>query len=152
MDVGCYCLNGLRLFAGEPERVHAEQVVGESGVDVCVTASLAFAGGVLGHFDCGFVLPFRDELELVGEEGSLFVDDPWHIHEPGIEVRCDGRVERIEVPRADSYRLELENVSDTIRGETPLLLGRADAVGQALALEELYRSAEPVIAPDWIAR
>jgi D-xylose 1-dehydrogenase (NADP+, D-xylono-1,5-lactone-forming) len=151
MDVGCYCLSAHRLFAGEPERVHAEQVVDESGVDVCVAASLAFADGVLGHFDCGFVLPFRDELELVGEQGSLFVDDPWHIREPGIELRSDGGVERIEVPRADSYRLELENVSDAIRGEAPLLLGRADAVGQARGLEELYRSAESVTATDWSA-
>ena len=152
MDVGCYCLSGLRLFAGEPERVHAEQVVGESGVDVCVAASLGFADGIVGHFDCGFVLPFRDELEIVGEEGSLFVDDPWHVHEPGIELRHNGGIERIGVPRADSYQLELENVSDAIRGETPLLLGRADAVGQARGLEELYRSAESLTTTDWSVR
>jgi D-xylose 1-dehydrogenase (NADP+, D-xylono-1,5-lactone-forming) len=152
MDVGCYCLSGLRLFAGEPERVHAEQVVGESGVDICVAASLGFVDGVVGHFDCGFVVPFRDELEIVGEEGSLFVDDPWHVHEPGIELRRESGVDRIDVPHADSYHLELENVGDAIRGEAPLLLGRADAVGQARGLEELYRSAESVTATDWSAR
>jgi predicted dehydrogenase len=42
----------------------------------------------------------------------------------------------------DSYRLELENVSDAIRGEGELLLGREDAVGNARAIEALFASAE----------
>src|SRR5213593_1825460 len=42
MDVGCYCVSGARLLAGEPERVHAEQVVGPSGVDVRFTGVLRF--------------------------------------------------------------------------------------------------------------
>ena len=41
----------------------------------------------------------------------------------------------------DSYRLELENLSDAIRGEGELLLGREDAVAQARALEALHESA-----------
>ena len=142
MDVGCYCVNAIRLLGGEPERVHAEQVVGPSGVDVCFTAALGLPGDVLAHFDCGFVLPFRDELELVGEEASLFVDDPWHIHSPGIELRRDGETEAIAVAPADSYALELQNVSDAILGRAELLLGREDAVGQAAAIEALYHAAE----------
>ena len=43
--------------------------------------------------------------------------------------------------REDSYRLELENVSDAIRGEGELLLGRDDAMGQARTLEALHESA-----------
>jgi D-xylose 1-dehydrogenase (NADP+, D-xylono-1,5-lactone-forming) len=142
MDVGCYCVNAIRLLAGEPERVQAEQVVGPSGVDVCFAGVLRLADDVVAHFDCGFVVPFRDELEIVGEEATLFVDDPWHVHVPGIELRRQAEVERIAIPPADSYALELENVSDAIRGRAPLLLGWADAVGQAAAIEALYRSAE----------
>ena len=51
---------------------------------------------------------------------------------PVIELRRDGGVERIELEPADSYRLELENLSDAIRGE-----GR-----QSRALEALHTSAE----------
>ncbi|HEY8723160.1 MAG TPA: hypothetical protein VIL92_04790 [Gaiellaceae bacterium] len=58
-----------------------------------------------------------------------------------IELRRDGKVERIEVEQQDSYRLELENLSDAIRGEGELLLARADAVGQARTLEALHESA-----------
>jgi predicted dehydrogenase len=99
--------------------------------------------GVTAHFDSGFVLPSRDELEVIGEEGSLFLDDPWHVHEPLIEIRRDGAVERVETERVNSYQLELENLSEAIRGEAEPLLGRADAVGNARALEALYASAEP---------
>jgi xylose dehydrogenase (NAD/NADP) len=142
MDVGCYCVSAIRLVAGEPERVSAEQVVGPSGVDVAFAATLRFPGDVLAHFDCGFVTPFRDELEVVGEEASLFVDDPWHIRAPGIDLRRELESERIPVEPANSYRLELENVSDAIRGEAALLLGRDDALGQARVIESLYRSAD----------
>ena len=69
----------------------------------------------------------RDELEAIGSEGSLFLDDPWHARKPVIELRREGAVERIELEPEDSYRLELENVSDAIRGEGELLLGREDA-------------------------
>ena len=59
-----------------------------------------------------------------------------------IELRRGEGVERIELEPVDSYRLELENVSDAIRGEGELLLGREDAVAQARVLEALHRSAE----------
>ncbi len=59
-----------------------------------------------------------------------------------LELRRDGRIERIELDPLDSYRLELENLSDAISGEANLVLGRTDAVAQARALEALHRSAE----------
>ena len=142
MDAGCYCVSGSRLLAGEPECVYAQELVGATGTDVVFAATMRFPGGVLAQFDCGTSLPDRDELEAIGDEGSLFLDDPWHCNEPVIELRRDGRVERIRIEREDSYRLELENLSDAIRAEAEPLLGRADAVAQARALEALHRAAE----------
>jgi D-xylose 1-dehydrogenase (NADP+, D-xylono-1,5-lactone-forming) len=141
MDVGCYNVSGSRLLGGEPERVWGEAWYGPSGTDWVFTGTLRFPGDVLATFDCGTALVNRDELEAIGSEGSLFLDDPWHCVEPVIELRRDDGVERIELEREDSYRLELENMSDAIRGEAELLLGREDAVGQARALEALHRSA-----------
>ena len=142
MDVGCYCVSGVRLLAGEPDQVQGEQVLGQGGVDVRFAGTMRFARDVIGQFDCGLDLPVRDELEVIGSEGSLFLDDPWHARSPVIELRHDDETERIEVEPADSYQLELENLSDAIRGEATPLLGRDDAVGQARAIEALYRSAE----------
>jgi D-xylose 1-dehydrogenase (NADP+, D-xylono-1,5-lactone-forming) len=102
---------------------------------------MRFPGDVIATFDCGTAMTNRDELEAIGSEGSLFLDDPWHCNDPVLEVRRQDGVERIEISHEDSYRLELENLSDVIRGEGELLLGRADAMGQARALEALHESA-----------
>ena len=142
MDVGCYCVSGSRLLGGEPESVSAEAWFGPTGTDWLLTASLRFPGNVLALFDCGTAATDRDELEAVGSEGSLFLDDPWHARTPVIEVRVGDDVELIEHEPVDSYHLELENVSDAIRGEGELLLGREDAVAQSRVLEGLHRSAE----------
>jgi xylose dehydrogenase (NAD/NADP) len=142
MDVGCYCVSGVRLLGGEPERVSAEQTVGGDGVDITFVATMRFADEVLAHFDAGLALSTRDELEVVGDEGALFLDDPWHCREPVIEVRREHGTERIELEPVDSYRLEAENMSAAIRGEARLLLGREDAVAQARAIEALYEAAD----------
>jgi predicted dehydrogenase len=141
MDVGCYCVSGARLIAGEPERVSAEEVLGGDGVDIVFAATMQFSGEVLGHFDSGLALASRDELEVVGADGALFLDDPWHCRVPVIELRRDGAVERIELEAVDSYMLEAENFSAAIRGKTEPLLGRRDALGQARAIEALYEAA-----------
>jgi D-xylose 1-dehydrogenase (NADP+, D-xylono-1,5-lactone-forming) len=141
MDVGCYCISGARLLGGEPERVYGEQVASESGVDELFSGTLRLQGDVLAEFDSGLVLPERDELEAIGEDGSLFLDDPWHCQRPVIELRTAGGIEEIAVEQENSYRLQLENMSDAIRGEAEPLLGREDALGQARTIDAIYRSA-----------
>jgi len=142
MDLGCYCVSGSRLLAGEPEHVFAEQVVGTAGVDVRLCATMRFSGDVVAQFDSGLSLANRDELEVIGDEGSLFLDDPWHCRATVIEVRREDGVERIALEPVNSYMLELENLGAAVRGLAEPLLGRQDAVAQARVIEALYRSAE----------
>jgi xylose dehydrogenase (NAD/NADP) len=143
MDVGCYCVSGSRLAAGsEPEEVYGAAWFGPSGTDWVFAGTMRFPDAVLATFDCGTALPFRDELEVIGSEGSLFLDDPWHVTKPVIELRREDGNEKIRIKREDSYRLELENLSDAIAGEAKPLLGRADAMGQARALAALHESAQ----------
>jgi D-xylose 1-dehydrogenase (NADP+, D-xylono-1,5-lactone-forming) len=136
MDVGCYCVSALRLLAGEPERVHTEFVPGGDGVDGRVAAVLRMPGDVLGMFDCGFDVPARGAIEVVGEGGTLVAHDPWH----GLAPRLTRDGEEIEVEAANPYALELEDFSAAIREGRPPRLGREDAVGQARAIEMLYAS------------
>ncbi|MGH3041242.1 MAG: Gfo/Idh/MocA family protein [Gaiellaceae bacterium] len=141
LDLGCYCVNGARLLAGEPESVFGQQVLGPTGVDDLFIAVLTFPEGVHALVDCGLRLPFRATLEAVGSEGSVFVDDPWLCSRPGLELRRDGEVEHVAVETADSYLLELEDFARAVAGEGEPLLGREDAVGQARVLGALRRSA-----------
>jgi xylose dehydrogenase (NAD/NADP) len=154
MDVGCYCISGTRTLAGgEPRTAHAQRVARpvrrgqvpnrRRRVDVVLTGLLRFDGDVLATFDCGFVGPDRSELQAIGEDGVLRLLDPWHAREPIIELaRADGTSERIAIPPANHYALQLADVEAAARGEHPPLLGRADALGQARAIEALYASAE----------
>ena len=141
MDVGCYCVSAARSLAGEPHRVTGQQWTGGDGVDLVFTGMLAFEDEVLAHFDAGLALASRDELEIVGDQGVLFLDDPWHCRAPAIELRSDDGVKRFELPRVDSYMLEAVNMSHAIRGIEAPLLGRDDAIGQAATIDALYRSA-----------
>src|SRR3954453_16813151 len=138
MDVGCYCVSAARLVAGEPVHVRAEQVVGGDGVDVRMAATMRFPGDVLALIDCSLDAPIGHRLSIVGDQGELVLEDPFHARNPGI--RRDG--ELIDVPYANPYALEFENLSAAIRGEAEPLLGARDAVAQAAAMEALYRSAE----------
>ena len=143
MDVGCYCVSGVRLVAGaEPDRVSAEQVIGGKGVDIALSATLRFPDDVLAQFDCGLAVGHRHQLEAIGEDGSLFVADPWHGRAPGIQLTRGDEVETIEIADANPYTHQLEGFARAVRGEEPPLLGAADALGQARTIAALYASAE----------
>jgi xylose dehydrogenase (NAD/NADP) len=140
-DLGCYCISATRLLAGEPESVVARQVLAPSGVDLRIGGTLAHAADVLAELYCGFDLPRRHALEVIGSEGSILVEDPWHCRRVGLRLRRASEHEMIEIEHANSYRLELENLSRAIRGEEAPLLGRDDALGQARTIAALLQAA-----------
>jgi predicted dehydrogenase len=138
MDLGCYCVSGCRLLAGEPEQVLSLQHVGPAGVDIRFDGLLRFPGDVFAEFHCAFDLPEGARLEAIGSEGRVLVREFVRCIDPHLELNG----ERVEVEDVDRYLLQLENFSEALRGEAEPLLGRADAVGQARAIAGLYRSAE----------
>jgi predicted dehydrogenase len=119
--------------------VYGAQVVGPTGVDVDFYGTLRFPNDVVAQFDASFTLPERQRLEAVGEEGTLVLEAPWRADWGG-RVLVNG--EPVNVPVADPYRLELENLAAAIAGDAEPLLGRDDALAQARVIEALYRSAE----------
>jgi predicted dehydrogenase len=134
-------VSAARLVAGEPVHVRAEQVTippTQDGVDVRLAATMRFPDDVLSVIDCALDAPLGHRLTIVGSDGELVLEDPFHARSPGI--LHDGKL--IEVPFADPYALEIENFSAAIRGEAEPLLDGRDAVAQAAAIEALYRSAE----------
>lgn len=138
MDVGCYCVSGSRLIAGEePDIVYGVALPGPTGVDIRFSGMLHFPSGLVAEFTSGFTSTHHT-LEAIGSGGSLMLTNPWQgqpvsIVRDGVETKLDGE---------NAYRLELENVGQAIRGEGPPLLGREDAMGQARTLDGLLRSAE----------
>jgi D-xylose 1-dehydrogenase (NADP+, D-xylono-1,5-lactone-forming) len=139
LDLGCYCVSAARLFAGEPDRAYAEQVTAGHDVDVQMAGTLR-CGDVLAQFDCGFNLPRRDGLELVGSDATLRLPDPWVCRQPALALND----EAIPVPGGDTegYGHEIETISRALLAGEELPFGREDAVAQSRALAALLHSAE----------
>ena len=137
MDVGCYCVSGARLIAGEePDLVYGQQVTTAEGVDRRFTGYLRFPSGLVATFHSGFD-SFSESLEVTGREGTVALPDPWHSLR-GLLFLDD---EAVHVEARNPYQCELDDMAAAIRGEKAPLLGRADAMGQARTIEALYRSA-----------
>ena len=143
MDVGCYCVSGIRLLAGDPEHVRGEQVTGPTGIDMAFHGTLRCADDVVGQFEASFRSPQRQRSRRSARTGCS-----WSRRRGASTGRIADADRRRRRPRssrsrsADSYTLELENLADAIDGRAPALLGREDAVGQARTIDALYRSAE----------
>jgi predicted dehydrogenase len=137
MDVGCYCVSGARWLTGEePTTVYGVQEIGPSGVDLRFTGVLSFPGGVAAEFTSAFTTD-HESLEAIGTEGSIRLPDPWH----NVKGVFSFNEEEIRLEPGNPYQLELENMGAAIRREAKPRLGRADALGQARAIEALYESA-----------
>ncbi len=142
LDVGVYCISAARLLAGEPTAVSALQVLSPTGVDLRFVGLMEHPDGVLTHFDCGFHLPDRSWLEVVGTVATIEVTDPWHCVTPRILVTPQhGSPYDVVVPIENSYQLELEEFGRAVRGEPNQLLGLKDALGQSTTIAALLRSA-----------
>ena len=97
---------------------------------------------VVACLEASFVVPRQQALVAVGDEATLLVSAPWRIDWGGtVEIHRGGDVEPVLVPGGDAYRLELENFADACERVAPPLLGRADALGQARAIDALYCAA-----------
>ncbi len=137
MDLGCYCISGARLVAGEePSAAIGSSTLGGAGVDITFSGILRFPSGLSVEIGSSFVTEGR-VLEVVGRDGSVRLLDPWNAS-PAVIVH-DGV--RTTLDHVDSYRLEIDDISSAIRDRSQPLLARADALGQARAIDALYRSA-----------
>jgi predicted dehydrogenase len=149
MDLGCYCVNGARLLAGMPRRVEGRQKLGPTGTDASFDGTMWLDDDVVARFECSFVHPRRQRLEVVGEEGTLVVEAPWRVDWGGeVLVRRGNEVRQADVDPGNSYRLELENFADAARGRAPALLGRDDALGQARVIDALFLAAETGVSAE----
>jgi predicted dehydrogenase len=92
LDVGCYPVSAIRwAFGEEPERVFATARHAH-GVDIEASGLFTFRDGRTASFDCGFTLPYRAWLEIVGTKGTIRVPRMWAPHPRATwEVEVNGQ-------------------------------------------------------------
>ena len=162
MDIGCYCVNFSRLFAGaEPLGVHAVGTLHASGVDESAAAVLMFPDGVMASFTCGMSLHADNTAYVCGTEGYIELPVPWKPAKddaelrvvrgtppkmdqagkaaPGNAVPPPSREVRRVTAGKELYALEADDFAATVFEGAAPRLDRADSVGNMRVLDELRR-------------
>ena len=143
LDVGCYCVYGIRwAFGAEPVRAQAWARY-EHGVDVEMNGLVGLADGRVGAFDCGFTMPYRGWLEVVGSEGTLFVPDMWlPPRRATYEIRRGGYdVEEGVIEGEDQIVQMLEDFGRAVLEREAIRPDPEEAVRTLRVLDALARSA-----------
>jgi predicted dehydrogenase len=142
LDVGCYPVSAIRwAFGEEPERVFATARHAH-GVDVEVSGQLAFGGGRSASFDCGFTLPYRAWLEIVGTKGTIRVPRMWAPHPRAtweVEVNGQPAVEHTVEGEDQIVRMLDEFAAAVCEGRDPRP-GPDEAVKTLRVLDAVRRS------------
>jgi predicted dehydrogenase len=145
MDVGCYCVNVMRLMTGEePDRVSGAASYGpRTGVDEWLAGVLGFPSGVVGHFDCSLRTFFSHTYELRGTQGRILVEEAFVMdalrgtvirHWQGSDYR------EIVVPAANSYTLMAHDFADALLRQRPPRYDPQDGVDNMRVIDRLLAS------------
>ena len=143
LDVGCYPVYGIRwAFGAEPVKVSAVAKY-QHGVDVAMSATLWFADGRVANFDCGFVHPFRQWMEIVGEKGAITLPDMWLPRKAAYTVQYDASDDSQEfvVAGYDQIQCMLEDFGRYVLDEKPVWPAPEEAIKSAKVMDALLVSA-----------
>lgn len=153
MDVGCYCLNVIRLMVGEePAEVRAFANIGaQSHVDETLTGILRFPSGVLAHFDCGLRSQHHHMYEIRGSKGRILVEEGFTMPpDRATKIRMwqsDGaggdHYTEIPIDAANSYVLMAEDFADALINNRPPRYAPQDAVSNMKVIDGLLASLPP---------
>jgi D-xylose 1-dehydrogenase (NADP+, D-xylono-1,5-lactone-forming) len=148
-DIGCYPLSFTRTVLGtEPNEAYGWQVTSPSGIDEVFAGQLRFPGDIFFQLDCSFKIPFHAFMEIVGDEGTLNIPEPFNnAATKKLYLTRAGKTSTIVVKGPDPYQAEVENFADAV------LLGKAPATSLAdsrlntaaiLAFLESAKTGKPV--------
>jgi predicted dehydrogenase len=143
-DIGCYPLSYTRTVLGaEPLEVFGWQVTGPTGVDEVFTAQLHFPGDIYAQFDCSVKIPYHTFMEIVGDEGTLNVPNPFN---PGareaLYLTKNGKTRSVTVKGPEPYVSEVEDMADAILLGKPPRVSLADSRANVAAILALFESAK----------
>ena len=156
MDVGCYCVNFSRLFAGaEPSQIHVVHHRHETGIDDMAAGTLVFPNGVIASFSCGMSLHADNTASICGSEGYVEIPIPWKppasgasftiarstppkMENPSVKVPPPRETRTITVD-GDLYGLEADAFAATVFDGALPPITREDTLGNQRVIDELRK-------------
>lgn len=152
-DVGVYPNSlAITMVDAPPLDVWAQQVMGETGVDVSMIGQLRFAGEVSAQIASSFRMPFTEGAVIIGDAGTITIPHPW---KPGMNdapseivyAPRDGEAETITIEGVDPYLCQVRAmeacVLDGAEPVVPLSRSR-DFLRSTLALYASARTGQAV--------
>ncbi|MEM1439184.1 MAG: Gfo/Idh/MocA family oxidoreductase [Pseudomonadota bacterium] len=147
MDLGCYPLHWVRHVVGEePDVASAVGEWHEAGVDVAMSADLAFPGGARARVQCSMAGaspgPLDNRLQVTGDLGTLTVNNliaPHLGHE--LRLETDEGVVTETLSTRPTYHYQLQHVIGVIEGSAPQVTGGDDAINTMRLINAVYRKA-----------
>jgi predicted dehydrogenase len=148
-DIGCYPLSFTRTVLGaEPLEAFGWQVTSPSGIDEIFSGQLRFPGDIYFQLDCSFKIPEHVFMEIVGDEGTLNIPQPFNTGaRKNLYLTRDGKTSTIVVKGPDPYLAEVENFADAILLGKPPATTLADSrfnTAAILALLESAKTGKPI--------
>ncbi|TFE28157.1 Gfo/Idh/MocA family protein [Cohnella luojiensis] len=145
-DVGVYPLSAARLIMGvEPEAVTVQALFSAEHDDVDMMASglVEFPGHVALTFDCGMWATFRNELEIVGTEGTIVLKPSFlpSKETDDIAIHVGDSVRREGPYGIDAYAAQSDQFARVVWGEEPPAYTAQDAVANMRLLDACLASA-----------
>lgn len=156
-DVGCYPVSFAQaIVEANPVEVFAWQTLGGDGVDTTLTGQLRFANGIMAQIDCSFEVPYRVGAEIVGDEGVLYLPNPF---QPDLDGRKNGFIHitpndkqtTIKSKNMDPYLAEVQAIEDAVFNHKSTPYSLTESLGNVATIKALYKSAEtgkPVLIDD----
>ena len=143
-DLACYNIHHARAaFGEEPQRVFAAHMPGME-VDDAASISLVFSGGRTAQISVGFNAWSSQYAELVGDEGSLYIEQAWNNENQAVSLVQDGRDGRIVHDFAPTFQfaLQLEHLCDYLRGRCAHRIPPEHSINQMRVLDAVKESME----------
>ena len=145
-DIGCYCINTLRMLAGrEPLTAWAKLSWSDKyRVDMSGAGILDFGGQLFGTFNTGFDASGGTYFRVVGTQGTIEAPDGFlgRGEEARLTLTVGGETEQIVVPLIDAYALEIQDMCEAIRGLHPPLFGWEPLDATIRVIDACYASDE----------
>jgi len=147
MDVGCYCVSGLRGVLGEPDRVYAETDDNrDSGVETQLLGTLAYEDGPTANLACGFDMATQQRIRVDAANGWVEATECFN---PGLDsvslrYRIDGREATETFDSVDQYALEADAFAEAVESGSPMPVSREESVANMRAIDAFYESVDSV--------
>ena len=143
MDLGCYPIHALRTLIGEEPQVREARGEFVDGVDVKMTAVVAFPSGAQAEISCAMAPEApAARLTLTGSKGRLEIVN---FLAPQLGCRftttIDGETKDQPTDGPTTYEAQLEHVVDVMTSGATPLTGGADAVANMAVIDAIYAAA-----------